>query len=158
MDANHIAFALGKLGLLPAALEDGLRRAEQYFRDHAYSPEAATAWAQAQRQEAAHLFGQPAQDAPRTQTVWDTLGMTQEAFERMPASWRMTQGRALDPPPVHSRRPVLAVAHASGTGQPRCRGADAGCVSREGPCAATDTAAPDAALGAPGARYHRCHG
>ena len=60
MDSNLLAFELGRAGILPEALEDGLRRAEAHFHNHDYSAEAASAWCQAQRQEAAHLFGQSA--------------------------------------------------------------------------------------------------
>ena len=106
MDHNHVAFALGQLGLVPAALEDGLRRAEQYFATRDYTPEAAVTWAQAQRQEAAHLFGQPAQASSSPPPVWEQLGMDKTTFDKMPADWRMEQARRLQPPPVHSRRPV----------------------------------------------------
>jgi hypothetical protein len=106
MDADHIAFTLGTLGLVPAALEDGLRRAEAHFREHPYTPEAAQAWAEAQRLSAAHLFGQPAQASSTQPPVWEQLGMSEEAFTRMPPAWRLAQGRNLQPPPVHSRRPT----------------------------------------------------
>lgn len=38
--------------------------------------------------------------------VWEKLGMDQATFDRMPVTWRKTQGQAFQPQQVHSRRPV----------------------------------------------------
>jgi hypothetical protein len=82
MDTNHIAFELGRAGILPAALEDGLRRAEHYFQEHASTPEDVTTWCQSQRQAAPHLFGV---------TPSERLNMSREQFDRMPVDWRLAQ-------------------------------------------------------------------
>ncbi len=106
MDSNHLAFELGRAGCQPGALEDGLRRAEHYFLAHTYSPEAATTWCQAQRQEAAHSLALVPPAACAEAPVWTTLGLTKEEFRRLPApggAW--PEGREHQPPPVHSRRP-----------------------------------------------------
>jgi len=41
--------------------------------------------------------------------TWDKLGMTREAFDRMPVEWRLTQGRSFQPR-VQRQRPYRPAA------------------------------------------------
>ena len=67
MDTNHISAELGRLGILPTALEDGLRRAVHHFEGQEPSPEEMTRWCAEQPQAAAHLFTRTPETPPAGQ-------------------------------------------------------------------------------------------
>jgi hypothetical protein len=88
-------------GCLPEAAEDIVRRCEGKFQGETPSPEAVKAWlTETLKPQAAHLF-------PQAQTLAARLGLSEEAFSRMPPAWRLEQARTHQPPmrAPHPRRP-----------------------------------------------------
>ena len=48
---------------------------------------------------------------PASRPLWEVLGMTEEAFMRMPSAWRSARWYEQRPPPegAHPRRPVSRI-------------------------------------------------
>lgn len=89
MDTQHIHAAATAAGIPPEALDHVAARVLAHFAGASPKPADLTSF----------IAALP---------TWDKLGMTQDAFNAMPATWRLAQGWAHQAPPV-SRRPDTRV-------------------------------------------------
>jgi hypothetical protein len=89
-------------GCLDTACEDAARRCAARFEGETPSPEAVQAWlTQTLRTSAPHLF-------PPAQSLAARVGLSEQAFNAMPPSWRLEQAHTYQPrtQTPHPRRPI----------------------------------------------------
>lgn len=88
MTTEQISEVALRLGVRPEGLTQITAKVQAYFGDQSPPPAALEAYIAA---------------CP----PWDKLGMDKATFESMPVTWRLTQGQAFQPAPVHSRRQAM---------------------------------------------------
>jgi hypothetical protein len=86
MDTQQIHAACTEAGIAPEAVDAVRQIVQAHFGDALVKPADLTAFL-------------------RTIPVWEKLGMDKAQWDKMPATWRLAQGRAQQPPPG-TRRPT----------------------------------------------------
>jgi hypothetical protein len=101
MNHDEIDALARKAGCLPDAVQDIKSRVLARFAGEEPAPATVEQWVRSLARTVPHLF-------PPAQTLATRLGMTDEQFNKMPATWRLEQGRSEQTPVTkpHVLRPV----------------------------------------------------